>query len=242
MNWIAETIPWEILSKKFDGRQKQTELSNDLSILTDTKCDPFEIEACKPADFKNDELLSKFFGENGRPILSKFGPNVHLWILHYVTKGRVRSDKNKSVYVFHGRPKNPEDTVWIKTIIENNHSGFWKKHEDPFKILEQINDECNLLYEDLLKKYSNCCEGKQGDIFRNHLINLRRLPEFAAYQSHRSHAHKQNVWSYLGEKQGGNKDRCDPQKSIPHRIQSVHWYLVKFHKFLGPIQRKVIIV
>ena len=249
MSWIEESIPWRILSLRYaDTRKKQKELDNRVQIVPGSPERlpirlPIQVSVQDLPVFGTDEFLMKqFFRENGRPVLSKFGKNVHLWILYFVTRGRIRADKNKNVYVFHGTPASEEDTVWLRTIMENNSNKFWVKCSDPFQILEDTTDRCNQLYEDILHKYENGAYCTKGDRFRCNQVNLRRLPEFVAYQSHRSHQHKNNVWSFIGVKLGGNQGRAETPKSVPHRIQSVHWYLQKYHKFLAPISRKVLTV
>ena len=236
-SWIEESIPWKILEAQYrDSRKTQSKLANDLTLVGGTKPElPLALTGTntEPSD---SFIMSKLFRENGRPNLCKYSKNIHLWILYYVTRGRYRADKNKNVYHFAGTPNTNDDIVWQQTILENNDK--WRKVSDPFPMLENINDRCNQIYEDVLHKFETCPGNKTRDAFRTRLINLRRLPEFVAWQSHRSHVHKTNVWSFAGVRKGGNQITSDAEKSIPHRIQSVHWYLVKYHSHLGTISRK----
>ena len=243
MTWIGESIPWKILEAQYkESRSTQSKLGQNLTLVGGAKPELEMNDTDTEPSVSDSFIMSRLFKQNGRPNLCKFNKNIHLWILYYVTRGRYRADKNKNVYYFAGTPNTNDDTVWQRTIFENNDNKQWRKVSDPFSTLDHINNRCNQIYEDVLQKFENCSGNQSRDAFRTRLINLRRLPEFVAWQSHRSHVHKANVWSFTGVRNGGNQSTSEAEKSIPHRIQSIHWYLVKYHSFLGTIAKKILTV
>jgi len=245
-DWYA-LYPWTQLLQQYEHFKKKTThqlvISQDFKLVKGEEENSEELKGKSNEDYSalptEDDVVSHFVRANGRPSLRKFDKNVHLWILYYVTQGRFRSDKNKTLWYFAGTPRCGDDSHWLASIKAHNTNKYWKIVDNPFEKLEEIATLCNSVYEELLYSLEHTTGNTSRDMFKNTLVNFRRLPEFVAYQSHRGHVHKQHVWSFVGVLKGGNGGRGEPAKSIPNRIQSIHWYLTKYHVFLGPIAKKV---
>ena len=246
-SWFDALYPWSQLLQKFETIKKKTThqlvISQDFKLVKGAAENNDGLKEKNSEDYSDlpteDDVVSHFVQANGRPSLRKFDKSSHLCILYYVTQGRFRSDKNKRLWYFAGTPNDSEDSAWLASIKANNTNEYWKLVDNPFEKLEEISTLCNSVYEELLYSLEHTTGNTSRDMFKNILVNFRRLPEFVAYQSHRGHVHKQHVWSFVGVLKGGNGGRGEPAKSIPNRIQSIHWYLTKYHVFLGPIAKKV---
>jgi hypothetical protein len=176
------------------------------------------------------EMIVCFFS-NGKPIYTHLGMAVDQFIIWAVTRGKYRSDSKKRVWVHQGthrdviKFKHGDGALWLK-MTEN----------DGFHIIKAITKNCNLLYEEVLQRLTRYDSNTSGHNCR--LENLRNLPEFVQFQSHRKMQHKECKWHYQPRPQGGNKADFPAAKSIRHRKHSVHRALLKYHFWLEPLKNK----
>ena len=245
--WYDHFYPWEQMCALYDSednvRLRQTQLTNDMVIhFEKSGFDYIDLLEEKQSDDilelpSPNEVANRFFREKRFPILAKLQKNAHVWILAYVTSGRFRTDKNKRVWYFDGTPRKLDDAFWFSAIKNNNSSKFWKPVECGLTILQEISERCNESYECIMHRFENCDSDNRN--VKNCLINFRRLPEFVAFQKYRGNNHKNHFWTHIGVKRGGNKCLARPAKSVPHRIQSVHFYLQNYHYFMGNMRNVV---
>ena len=117
-SWFDALYPWSQLLQKYEDIKKkslhQLVISQDFKLVKGEEENSEELKGKSNEDYSalptEDEVVRHFVRANGRPLLRKFDKNVHLWILYYVTQGRFRSDKNKTLWYFAGTPNDSEDS------------------------------------------------------------------------------------------------------------------------------------
>jgi hypothetical protein len=231
-NW-QKFYPWAILGAT--KCQVQMTLTNEIASIEPA-------QGSSSPEFEDRKVIVEKFLKCGgtRMNLKYFGKNAHLWIIYHVTNGRFRTDKNKYVYYFTGeRSPHQNDAEWMRCLKKNNSTKMWRKMDNGLELLKDITNVCNEIYDDLLRDYNLFCTGR--DMSRNNLKNFRTLPEFVAFQTHRSPRHTNHYWSHVGAMPGGGKHRLRSAKCQPNKIHSVHWYLKNYHDYLGTMTRRIII-
>ena len=167
--------------------------------------------------------------------LRRLGPNAHMWMFHEVTGGRLRSDKNKRVWISKIRAHDAHPCQLMDVLQRTAHIGNWEILDGDlgFEVIREITDRCNRLRSMLVLMLN---ERKQTTAVKQRLLNLREMPEFVEFQSHRRFEHKSVQYEFAPRPQGGNKDPEPPAKPLKTRMYSVHGLMQQYHTWLTSLK------
>lgn len=177
-----------------------------------------------------ENMMRDFFTASGKPKLGVVGKFANTLLIWSVTRGRYRSDRTKRVFVYQG--------LGDPDIIKLRHGdrGMWKKVDEHagFGIIADITEQCNQLQETVLRELVR--HKSHTKYYKCALENYLYMPEFVQFQSHLKHDHKNLMWRFQPQSQGGNKPDLPPAKPVPNRMQSVHRFLHNYHTWLEPLK------
>ena len=172
--------------------------------------------------------------------LRKLGPQCNMWIFYEASRGLIRSDKNKRVWVSNLFRKN-NTKLWTPSQRLNlrkrlNSFNYWTaclNESVSFKLISDITLRCNQIYSELLMYLS---ARRQTMAVKHKLENLRELPEFVDFQTYRTRDHKHYKYCFAPTPQGGNNDAIKAARPLPVKLHSVHGLMMQYHNWLGKLK------
>ena len=222
----SDLTPWESLYREsIEKHEKKLSVQEGI----DWEFKPFDIdELLNPID-----TVSKYF-DGAR----KLGPHCYMWIFYEATRGLIRSDKNKRVFVATAakrtgrRSWTPSQTAHLRKRLVQ----CWDKidHESGHKVISEITQKCNDIQRQLI---INLMDRQQTRSTKQKLMNIREMPDFVEFQTYRRNEHKYYKYEYAPIPQGGSNTALPPSAPLRIKIQSVHGLMLQYHDWLGIIPK-----
>ena len=232
-SFASKKAPWDYMSTYFiEGKEERLPLDS--------------LKECEPGIFGRfpADIVAKSF----KGINAHHGPNAWRWIIQEVTRGCVRSNKNKVVWVFNRAPSRPMTQSQFLDLIKrmNNYTNWVRLDQNAgFELIESITRCCNEVKDKLLCELSNrrVPHPKRNELYLTQamqvrITNLAKLPEFVTFQKRRDYMHKQNAYHYTELARGGNQGKHKVVDPMPNPMSSVHQYLYEYHSYLGSFKNK----